>query len=107
MILEQARSCASRLGKGIRSEERTVEEGGAQAFLGGNDAVQAHHALARKVRFYPDDALTAASGKVDTAPVWESHVVVDRELVTAQQPNSDAAFVAAFVPMVRRSRRTL
>jgi len=71
------------------AEEQTVEEGGSQAFLGG------------KVRFYPDAALGAAGGKVDTAPMWASHVVVDRELVTAQQPSSDEAFVKAFVPMVR------
>lgn len=71
------------------AEEQTVEEGGSQPFLGG------------KVRFYPDAALTAAGGKVDTAPMWASHVVVDRELVTAQQPSSDEAFVKAFVPMVR------
>lgn len=71
------------------AEEQTVEEGGSQPFLGG------------KVRFYPDAALAAAGGKVDTAPMWASHVVVDRELVTGQQPSSDEAFVKAFVPMVR------
>ena len=74
------------------AEEQTVEEGGSQAFLGG------------KVRFYPDAALGAAGGQVDTAPMWASHVVVDRELVTAQQPSSDEAFVKAFVPMVRATR---
>ncbi len=74
------------------AEEQTVEEGGSQAFLGG------------KVRFYPDDALRAAGGNVDTAPMWASHVVVDRELVTGQQPSSDEAFVKAFVPMLRAAR---
>ncbi|WP_394831456.1 type 1 glutamine amidotransferase domain-containing protein [Pendulispora rubella] len=68
------------------AEEKTAEEGGTRAFLGG------------KVRFYPDEALRMAGGNVETAPPGKSHVVHDRELFTGQQPFSDAEFAAQFLP---------
>ncbi len=67
------------------AEEKQVEEGGAGAFLGGF------------VKFYVDEALRSAGAIVDTAEPWHSHVVRDRELITAQQPGSDTAFTAAFM----------
>ena len=67
------------------AEEKQVEEGGGGAFLGGF------------VKFYVDDALRSAGAIVDTAEPWKSHVVRDRELITAQQPGSDAEFTASFI----------
>jgi putative intracellular protease/amidase len=49
--------------------------------------------LGGKMLFYPEDALMAAGGNVKVADAWKSHVVVDRELITAQNPFSDDAFV--------------
>ncbi|EYF08702.1 type 1 glutamine amidotransferase domain-containing protein [Chondromyces apiculatus] len=68
------------------AEESAVEEGGPAAMLGG------------KVRFYPEAALREAGGEVIVGEPWKSHVIVDRELYTAQQPASDGEFSAKFVP---------
>jgi putative intracellular protease/amidase len=35
--------------------------------------------------------------KISNAAPWQPNVVVDRELITAQQPFSDKAFAAAFI----------
>ena len=40
--------------------------------------------------FYPEDALRAAGGRLSVGPPRESHVVHDRELITGQNPFSDA-----------------
>lgn len=65
------------------AEEKQVE-GDVQ--LGGN------------VVFYADEALASAGAVVQNAAAsWTSNVVIDRELITGQQPMSDAAFGAAFV----------
>ncbi|HWA74472.1 MAG TPA: type 1 glutamine amidotransferase domain-containing protein [Polyangiaceae bacterium] len=74
------------------AEEQVVEEGGAGAFLGG------------KVRFYLDQALTAAGAQVEVREPFKSHVVVDRELISAQQPASDAAFTQALLDALQKSQ---
>ncbi|MFJ5295452.1 type 1 glutamine amidotransferase domain-containing protein [Pseudomonas sp. NPDC088368] len=48
--------------------------------------------LKGSVLFYNDDALAKAGAVVDNGEAWKPHVVVDRELVTAQQPFSDHEF---------------
>jgi putative intracellular protease/amidase len=63
-------------------EEKWAEEN----ILGGDE-----------VLFYPADALAAAGGNVETRAAFESHVVQDRELITGQNPYSDAAFADLFV----------
>ena len=68
-----------------KAEEKQVEEGGGGAFLGGF------------VKFYVDDALRSAGASVETGEPWKSHVVRDRELITAQQPGSDAEFTRSFM----------
>ena len=72
--------------------EKVVEEGGAGAFLGG------------EVRFYLDQALTAAGAQVEVREPFKSHVVVDRELISAQQPASDAAFTQALLDALQKSQ---
>ncbi len=50
--------------------------------------------LKGKMLFYPQDALTSAGGSVTSGTRWKSNVVRDRELITGQNPFSDAALVA-------------
>lgn len=50
------------------------------------------NALGGFVQFYPDLALQSAGGRVAVAGKWQSHVVRDRELITAQNPMSDIEF---------------
>ncbi|MFZ6757674.1 type 1 glutamine amidotransferase domain-containing protein [Undibacterium sp. Ji50W] len=64
------------------SEEKQIE-GNAQ--LGG------------QVLFYPDAALTAAGAIVQNAADWQPNVVVDRELITGQQPLSADVFGQALM----------
>jgi putative intracellular protease/amidase len=72
-------------------EERQVEQG---AFKG-------------RVQYYPEDGLRAAGAAVVVGEPWKSHVIVDRELITGQQPFSDDAFVEAFLTALKaRAGRT-
>lgn len=64
------------------SEERQIE-GSAQ--LGG------------QVLFYPDAALAAAGATIQNGADWQPNVVVDRELITGQQPLSANAFGKALM----------
>lgn len=59
------------------SEEQYLENAGA---LGGN------------VQYYPAFALAEAGAHVEAVADWHSNVVVDRELITAQQPMSAPEF---------------
>jgi len=64
------------------SEEKQIE-GNAQ--LGG------------QVLFYPDAALAAAGATIQNGADWQPNVVVDRELITGQQPLSADAFGKALM----------
>ncbi|QWT21570.1 type 1 glutamine amidotransferase domain-containing protein [Bacillus sp. NP157] len=48
--------------------------------------------LGGSVQFYPVNALAEAGAHVDTVANWHSNVVVDRELITGQQPMSAPEF---------------
>lgn len=48
--------------------------------------------LGGNVQFYPVNALAEAGAHVDSVANWHSNVVVDRELITAQQPMSAPEF---------------
>jgi putative intracellular protease/amidase len=69
------------------AEEQAVE--GAKAQLGGY------------VPFYAETALTEAGARVETLGMWKTNVVEDRELLTAQQPQSDEAFGDALVAKLK------
>jgi putative intracellular protease/amidase len=56
-----------------------------------------------EVVFYPADALEAAGGDVETKGVFESHVVQDRELITGQNPFSDAEFAELLIETLGRA----
>ncbi|MDP5254424.1 MULTISPECIES: type 1 glutamine amidotransferase domain-containing protein [unclassified Vibrio] len=43
----------------------------------------------KSLTYYPADAMKKAGGAMDYAEKWQPHVVVDRELITGQNPFSD------------------
>ena len=47
--------------------------------------------------YYNDEALASAGATIQNLPDWTPNAVVDRELITAQQPFSDQAFSDAFL----------
>lgn len=49
------------------------------------------------MRYYPADAMAAAGAHDITAKEWSSHVEVDRELITGQNPFSDAQLAKILV----------
>jgi putative intracellular protease/amidase len=65
----------------------------------------ADNALGGFVRFYPDQALQEAGAEVSRAQKWTGNVVVDRELITGQNPMSDGALGEALVKaLIAKSR---
>lgn len=57
------------------------------------------------ILFYPADALAQAGAHVDRVAAWQSNVIEDRELVTAQQPFSSDAFGDAFVAKLKANAK--
>jgi putative intracellular protease/amidase len=57
--------------------------------------------LGGNVQFYPVNALAEAGAHVDTVANWHSNVIVDRELITAQQPMSAPEFGDVFVARLK------
>ena len=73
------------------SEEIILELGGTDGLLGG------------QTLFYPDEALRYAGADVDVkGRIWESKVVVDRNLVTGRNPNSDYGVMEEFLKLIRK-----
>jgi len=60
------------------------------------------NALGGFVKFYPDFALNQAGGQVAVGGKWKSHVVRDRELITAQNPMSDVELTEALLEALRQ-----
>jgi putative intracellular protease/amidase len=50
--------------------------------------------------YYNDEALASAGATIQNAADWTPNAVVDRELITGQQPFSDQAFADAFLAML-------
>lgn len=74
-------------------------------FSATEEKVVEEHILHAKMYFDMPSALTAAGGNVFTTTVnFEPNVVVDRELITGQNPRSDHPIAATFVEALRRSR---
>lgn len=59
---------------------------------GEEQALEGSNGLGGNVQFYPVNALAEAGAHVDSAANWHSNVIVDRELITGQQPMSAPAF---------------
>ncbi len=58
--------------------------------------------LKGKMLYYPADALLLAGGKSISAESWSSHVIEDRELITAQNPNSVNEFSEKLLATVKK-----
>lgn len=73
-------------------------------FSNSEEKVVEDHILHAKLYFNVVDALQAAGGTVITGAVdFEPHVVVDRELITGQNPRSDHPLAAKFVEALNRA----
>jgi putative intracellular protease/amidase len=64
---------------------------------GEEQALEGPSGLGGNVQYYPVNALAEAGARVETIANWHSNVVVDRELITGQQPMSAPAFGDALV----------
>lgn len=51
----------------------------------------------QRLQFYPAKAMASAGGDMSYAEAWQPHVVVDRELITGQNPFSDKALADALL----------
>ncbi len=50
-----------------------------------------------KLRYYPAQAMARAGGKMQFVAPWQPGVVIDRELITGQNPFSDHTLASAFI----------
>lgn len=57
----------------------------------------AEESLGGPLYFYPEEVLKVAGGQVKTGDKWQSHVVIDRELITGQNPASDEELTKIFI----------
>nr|WP_295111547.1 type 1 glutamine amidotransferase domain-containing protein [uncultured Caulobacter sp.] len=73
-------------------------------FSNSEEKIVEDNALHDKLYFYMVDALTLAGGKLITNPVdFAPNVIVDRELITGQNPKSDHPLAAELVAALDRS----
>jgi putative intracellular protease/amidase len=72
---------------------------------GEEQALEGPNGLGGFVQYYPVNALAEAGARVETIANWHSNVVVDRELITGQQPMSAPAFGDALVAALNQHAR--
>lgn len=70
-------------------------------FSNGEEQYAEEKKLGGKVPFYPESALKRAGGILITGKNWAPNVVVDRELITAQNPSSDKQLVQALIQLIK------
>ena len=68
---------------------------------GEEQALEGPNGLGGNVQFYPVNALAEAGAHVDTVANWHSNVIIDRELITGQQPMSASEFGDALVAKLK------
>ena len=56
-----------------------------------------------KMYFHMPEALTLAGAIVETGPDFQPHVVVDRELITGQNPRSDHPISRALIDALAKT----
>ncbi|MFS2135656.1 type 1 glutamine amidotransferase domain-containing protein [Duganella sp. Dugasp56] len=102
--LDKAREFRAALIAGDQAKARDLAKGWPYAgyrmtvFSRGEEEFAEDNVFKAKLFFNMPDALEAAGGKViTTAENFTSHVVVDRELITAQNPMSDHELAANFI----------
>lgn len=59
----------------------------------------------QRLQFYPAKAMAGAGGSMSYAQAWKPHVVVDRELITGQNPFSDKALAKALLERLEAASR--
>jgi putative intracellular protease/amidase len=69
---------------------------------GEEQALEGPNGLGGNVRYYPVNALAEAGARVESIANWHSNVVVDRELITAQQPMSAPEFGDVLVAKLKQ-----
>jgi putative intracellular protease/amidase len=72
---------------------------------GEEQALEGPSGLGGHVQYYPVNALAEAGARVETIANWHPNVVVDRELITGQQPMSAPAFGDALVAKLNEQVR--
>ena len=72
---------------------------------GEEEALEGPKGLGGYVQFYPVNALAEAGAHVDTFTNWHPNVVVDRELITGQQPMSAEEFGNTLISTLDRSSK--
>jgi putative intracellular protease/amidase len=72
---------------------------------GEEEQIEGPKGLGGNVLFYPVNALAEAGAHVESVANWHSNVVVDRELITAQQPMSAEEFGTTLVPKLNDSAK--
>lgn len=72
---------------------------------GEEQALEGPNGLGGNVQYYPVNALAEAGAHVDTVANWHSNVVIDRELITGQQPMSAPEFGDALVKTLNAAKR--
>ena len=55
--------------------------------------------------YYNDEALKAAGAQIQNKDSWTPNAVVDREVITGQQPFSDTAFADALIKQLERASK--
>jgi putative intracellular protease/amidase len=68
---------------------------------GEEEQLEGPNGLGGNVQFYPVNALAEAGAHVDTLANWHPNVIVDRELITGQQPMSAPEFGDTLVKTLR------
>ena len=61
------------------------------------------HILHGKLYFTMPDALQMAGGDVTTGADFEPNVIIDRELITGQNPRSDHPIASALIAALERA----
>ncbi len=72
---------------------------------GEEQQLEVPNGLGGNVQFYPVSALAEAGAHVDTLANWHPNVIVDRELITGQQPMSAPKFGDVLVKKLRAHAR--
>jgi putative intracellular protease/amidase len=67
-------------------------------FSNEEEGIAAKNVFHAEPLFLPQQALQIAGGNVSTATAWQPNVVKDRELITGQNPGSDAALMDVVLP---------
>ena len=71
------------------------------------EEIQAEAKLGGPTLFFPQDALSLARANVTVAPPWQSHVLIDRELITGQNPFSDEELAKSLIAILAQTAKSL